>query len=287
MNKLALFALLAFSWIFVGCDKEEPIPAYIYIPSIEMNAQTEFGTSSSKITEAWVYADNSLLGVFPFPALVPILETGDTKIQVFSGIHENGILTRPTIYPFYETVEFTQNLEPGEVDTISVSTAYLSSDEMKLGMNITFDVGNVLTEDLDDDSTTFVQIEPDGFEGPCGKLMVNDSSKLLIVGAIGPVGFPQNGTSLFLEMNYMNDVPFSIWMRGTNFTGETLLRPVSALNKKDHWNKIYIPLSPFVRSNKWLTYQLVFRVELTDDDISAGVKNGTVLIDNVKLLMFK
>lgn len=283
---LYLGLLLAFGLSLGSCDKEEPIPSYIYIPSFTVDAQPEFGTSSSKITEAWVYANNDLLGVFPIPATVPILATGETDIRIFPGIHDAGILARPTIYPFYEPIILNHVLTAGKIDTLPIVTKYLSPDKIKLELNITFDIGNVLTDDLDDDSTTFVKVIPEGIEGPGGLLLVNDTSANLSVGNNSLFDLPTNGSAVYIEMEYHNDVKFSVWMRGHKNTTQGDIRPISTLNEKEDWNKIYIPLTEFIQTNKWLDYQFVLNVKLTDDEIAQS-KVGKVVVDNIKIVRFK
>jgi len=293
MKKLILLKDIAFGLLlvvavgFIGCNKEEPIPSYIYIPSFTVNAQPEFGTSSSKITEAWVYANNDLLGVFPIPATVPILATGETDIRIFPGIHEAGILARPTIYPFYEPIILNHHLTAGKIDTLPLVTQYLSSDKIKLELNITFDIGNVLTDDLDEDSTTFVSVVPDGIEGPGGLLSVTDTTSNLSVGNNTLFNLPSDGSQVYIEMEYHNDTKFSVWMRGHKASGQGDIRPISTINEQEEWNKIYIPLTSFLQTNKWLDYQFVLNLKLTDDEIANGQEHANVYIDNIKLLRFK
>ncbi len=289
MQKVISLSLLLslFVSFFWGCNKEEPIPSYIYIPSFTVEAQPDFGTSTSKITEAWVYANNDLLGVFPIPATVPILATGETDIRIFPGIHEAGILARPTIYPFYEPIIMNHVLTAGKIDTLPLVTQYLSSDKIELALNITFDIGNVLTDDLDEDSATFVTIIPEGAEGAGGLLLVTDTSSNLSVGNNSLFSLPANGSQVYIEMEYHNDTKFSVWMRGHQTTGQGDIRPIATINEQENWNKIYIPLTSFLQTNKWFDYQFVLNLKLTDDEIANGKTEAKVYIDNIKLLRYK
>jgi len=287
LKNLALGILLIVAIGMVGCNKEEPIPSYIYIPSYTVNAQPEFGTSSSKITEAWVYANNDLLGVFPIPATVPILAEGETDLRILPGIHQAGILARPAIYPFYEPTRLNRTLTPGKIDTLPIVTQYLSPDKIQLELNITFDAGNILTDDLDEDSTTFVQIVPEGAEGAGGLLFVTDTSSNLSVGNNTLFSLPANGSEVYIEMEYHNDTNFSVWMRGHKLNGQGDIRPISVINVKEDWNKIYIPLREFVQANKWTNYQFVLNLKLSDTEIANGKKEASVYLDNIKLLRFK
>ncbi len=285
-NLLYLLLLTGLVLSLVSCDKEEPIPAYLYIPSFEVEAQADFGTSSSKITEAWVYANGNLLGAYPIPAMVPILEEGATDVQIFPGIHENGILDRPFLYSFYEPIKINPDLKRGHIDTIPLITMYKSSEDIELALHIDFEIGNLLSEDIDGDTLTFTTLTNDGFEGRGVRLFVQDTLSNLSVGNTHLFYLPSNGSQVFIEMNYHNDIPFTVWMRGhkSDLSGDIQL--ISQLNIKKEWNKIYIPLTEFLNANKWIDYQLVFNVSLTNEQIEAG-ESGEVILDNIKILKFK
>jgi len=46
----------------------EPIPSYIHIDKIDLTTDySSQGTSSNKITDAWIYVDNELIGAFEMP----------------------------------------------------------------------------------------------------------------------------------------------------------------------------------------------------------------------------
>ncbi len=283
-----LYLLLLSSFIFslLSCDKEEPIPAYLYVPNFTVEAQEGFGTSSSKITEAWVYANGSLLGAYPIPAMIPILEEGHTDVQIFSGIHENGILDRPFLYSFYEPIKINPDLKPGHIDTIPLVTMYKSEEDIELALHIDFEIGNLLSEDIDGDTLTKATLTDDGFEGRGVRLFVQDTLSNLSAGSTHLFYLPANGSQVFIEMDYHNDIPFTIWMRGhkSDFSGDIQL--ISQLNIKKEWNKIYIPLTAFLNANRWLDYQIVFNVSLTDEQLAAG-ESGEVILDNIKILKFK
>jgi hypothetical protein len=67
---------------FTGCVKENAVPAYIYIPAFSLTTKTGEGTTSQKITDAWVYVDGQINGVFQMPITLPVVELG--KCQAFA-----------------------------------------------------------------------------------------------------------------------------------------------------------------------------------------------------------
>ena len=76
-------------------------------------------------------------------------------------------------------------------------------------------------------------------------------------------------------------------MRGHQSTGQGDIRPISTINEQEDWNKIYIPLTSFLQTNKWFDYQFVLNLKLTDDEIANGKTEAKVYIDNIKLLRYK
>lgn len=80
------------------------MPSYLYIEKIGLNTQYEQGTASHKITDAWVYVDETLIGAFELPATIPILTEGLKKITIRPGIKLNGISNTRAIYPYFTPI---------------------------------------------------------------------------------------------------------------------------------------------------------------------------------------
>ena len=70
-----LFLLL----LFFSCEKVDPnnIPA-----NIKINDITLTGSSTENITDAWIYINDQLQGVYEIPALFPVLNIGSHKLRV-------------------------------------------------------------------------------------------------------------------------------------------------------------------------------------------------------------
>ena len=92
-----LVALLIIS----ACQKEESpnaIPAYLKIDAITLDENN----TSANITDAWVYFDNNLQGIYPLPTIFPVLAEGKQNISIKAGIKNNGIAAIRVEYPFYD-----------------------------------------------------------------------------------------------------------------------------------------------------------------------------------------
>src|SRR5690606_15588915 len=81
---------------------------YIRIDDIGFETTEGQGTDDHKITHAWVYANDQFVGAYEVPALVPVLNQGNTEIKVSGGIEYNGISAYPGVYPHLDF--FTANL---------------------------------------------------------------------------------------------------------------------------------------------------------------------------------
>ena len=73
-RKIFFIVIICFS----SCSKEESdgIPAFINIDSIFLNDNI-----TDNITDAWVYVNDNLQGVYELPVKFPILEEGDLSIH--------------------------------------------------------------------------------------------------------------------------------------------------------------------------------------------------------------
>ena len=87
-----------FLLILLSCEKVDTntIPGFIKINDISLNSNI-----STNITDAWVYIDDNLQGVYELPTNFPILEEGIHKLRIKAGIKDNGIGGTRIPYPFY------------------------------------------------------------------------------------------------------------------------------------------------------------------------------------------
>src|ERR1017187_10151763 len=121
--------LLSIIIMLPSCHLFEPssgIPSYLQIDSIGLTITNPLlqGSSSHKITDAWVYVDEQLLGVFQLPAKLPVLASGIHAIDIKAGIEINGIASSRGYYPFYTVFSQNVNLITDSVVTIKPVVSY-------------------------------------------------------------------------------------------------------------------------------------------------------------------
>ena len=100
------FILLSIVSLLASCevlDPEEEIPSYLRVESFKFNPNrtniTGFG--SVNITDARVYVDDKELGIFEMPFTIPVLASGNSKVELHPVIKVNGISATRDEYFFY------------------------------------------------------------------------------------------------------------------------------------------------------------------------------------------
>tara|TARA_B110000444_G_scaffold131255_1_gene123318 strand:+ start:138 stop:968 length:831 start_codon:yes stop_codon:yes gene_type:complete len=227
--------------VFASCQKEDAvgIPAYIKIENIYLGEND----SNSTITDAWVYINGQLQGVYELPATFPVLEEGNANIKVYAGIKNNGIASDRVIYPFYSSD--TTN----KVLTINASTEIYPTVNIKGNIDGKFD-------DFDNgysfNSDTCFQVLSGGPYGKYGSLSLSDSDSILITEINYqdfPLSFdnvPQQGSPTYMELDYKNNTSFLVGMYINFPNSPTLEKGLLWVNPKEDWNKIYIDITQTV-----------------------------------------
>jgi hypothetical protein len=283
-----LFAL-TIVLLLVSCTKTsiDEIPSYIAIDTISISTTSSQGTASQKIFDAWVYADNDLIGAFELPAKFPVLKSGTSKLTIYAGIKLNGINETRAPYPFYQQVVKTVTLEREAVTdlghmnfTYTTGTKFAWQENFEQS-NISIDSTvrsevNLKRIRLDELSTVF----PYEDNKYAGKVVIPNDSLVFECASHDSYKLPTTGTSVFLELNYKSNNPFTV---GLFLNGAvTSQRSVLVVNPSSSWNKIYINLTPTVSAYPEVnSFKVFFTATKSTDDPQAEI-----FFDNIKLLHF-
>ncbi len=276
---IVLILCSACEWI----NPDEQIPSFIRIEAINLTTDyyTE-GTASHKITDAWVYVDDDIIGGFEMPAVIPVLKKGVHKITIKPGIQLNGTASTRAIYPFYNDIVVTVNLVEDQITDLGiVQTKYNASTKFAWIEN--FEQAGISIESTSKSDTVLQQISnPDKiFEGWSGIINL-DANKTVYEGASHVAyDLPKNGSSVFLELNYKTNNSFIVGLFINNFS-TTVQQPVVVVNKSDIWKKIYINFTTVTsREVNALNFK-IFIGAIKEDDVDIP----EILIDNIKLVHF-
>jgi len=235
MKKITYLLILL---VLSSCQKEDTggIPSYLKIDNITLDE----GNTTSNITDAWVYINGQLQGVYELPAKFPVLEQGNTDIKVYAGIKNNGIAAERAVYPFYNP--YTINTELSINSTIEINPE-ISIKENISGQFDDFDPSYSFNAD------TCFQVLSGGPYGKFGSLSLSDSDSILITEINYqdfPLSFdnvPQQGSPTYMELDYKNNTSFLVGMYINFPNSPTLEKGLLWINPKEDWNKIYIDLT--------------------------------------------
>src|ERR1035437_8120947 len=156
----------------VSCEiynPAEPIPAYIHINKITLaknlsgfpNSSTgDEGSLSNKITDAWVYIDEQLIGCFELPITFPVLSEGIHQVRIRAGIKINGIAATRAPYPFYNDFTQTITLEKGAKMNLTPSVTYNSNTHFAI-MESFESVAHTMVKSIHSDTTLQILQSPD------------------------------------------------------------------------------------------------------------------------------
>jgi len=293
--------MLKFSGVFFsislllvsGCqtkDQAADIPTYIYIPSFTIkneNSKTNMEIYSYKISDVWVYLDNSNQGAYELPALIPLAESGNHRLELRPGIKNAGMAVSRRPYPYYKLYDLgTYNMKPGTTDSLEPITYY------------------------DDDPTPITLAWDEGFEGPGVDYTINPQSDT-IVNIIDSIDFPDivfkdaksgaiileepgflfemispslrnlpnSNIPIYLELNYKSNQDFIVGIYRGNKSEQI---PIYVVKETEDWNKIYLEFTPYMKTS----------VPGTDFNIFIGFTRSKNLprvemyLDNIKLIHF-
>lgn len=277
----AILLLINFS-----CDKnndEELIPSYIQIDAIDVEGNLDIneGTLSHNITDAWVYVDNQLIGVFELPATIPVLNEGEVEVLVRAGIKLNGVSSTRVPYPFYKDKVINDVvLTRKEVTTLRPVVQY--DENSIIPWRESFDDSDLRLAQQGD-TTIFLTSTQDAFEGAASGRLAMSADSNMFFEATSDTGYvlPRNGQPVFLEMNFKTNHPITIGVYADN-PATQYQRALVVLNSTTAWKKIYINLTTAVLNTPQATsYRVFFGTTKAADE-----EEVIFDIDNLKLIHY-
>ena len=285
MHYVKFYSLLIVIGItFFSCSKEDyeaKVPTYISIDQISFttNLATE-GSASSKITDAWVYIDDNLVGVYELPAIFPVLNEGNATIKVYAGIKDNGIAASRTRYLLYDPYVEQVNLVKGE-------TIFLSP-------HVTYNAGAKFSwiEDFENASLSFLyttgsdtianKVTTDVKEGLfSGQVYLDAGMDFFEATSVGFSNIPRNGSSVYLELDFKTNEPILIGLYRDNNQYSVI-----SLNTTLSWKKIYINLTDLINSGTLTAEIKVFFGVKETVSTPFVATNPEFYLDNIKLVHY-
>jgi len=286
MRNLALLTLVA--TILAGCVKNNPDPSWLEVTAWTL--EDTIGLDDRELThdfsDAWVYVDDKLIGVFEVPFKIPLLLSGESKITLYPTIRNNGISAVKKIYPFVQPYTINATLVQNQTLTINPTTKYYPNTQFT---HWDFE-GPSSGFDHTPESIAFLGTSNDSaimqwFNGNKFGRVDMDATFYYWQAFTQAVQIPQSGAEVYLELNYHNTVDVVtgvLALESSNVVSNVNVQ----LNRQDPnevvWKKIYIDLKTIVSgSTSANAFQMSYEA-LLPDSLSAGQIN----LDNIKLVHF-
>ncbi len=290
-----IIQLSALLFCVSACTKNNPDPSWLEINPwqlIENPNETPgaAGELSSNISNAWVYIDSKLIGVFELPCKIPLILSGNSVVKVYPAILNNGISATKKIYPFMEPYELTVDLVQNESVTINPITQYYK------GLTYWIEDFEAAGHEIKDDPLSLVSMtHVSGDFSTLGPFNGNKFGRITLDATNTTyVGYSQTdsglnlplGKDIYLEIDYHNTNRLTTGLLGISATNGVVDNPNIQLNsQKDGevvWKKIYIELREIVAGSPNADYFELSFTALIDDGEAAGEIN----IDNIKVIHF-
>lgn len=274
--------------LFFSCVKdmdEAYIPSYIYINNIEVSTTGEQGSSSSYITDAWVYINGKEMGAYQLPSTIPLLAEGKNTIKIAPGIKLNGVSETRVPYPMVKPVEMEIDLHKDSVQAVSVSCEYFSTSKFALiedyeSINMAFEptVNNTADWRVSEKGTDPANYIFEGNHSGLG-VLDEDHNRLQIITKQMYEGLPKKGTPVFIELDFKcsTTVVLSLiaYKHGIGESSDIIY-----LNPTEDWKKIYVNLTSTL-SYDVNHYEYKFLISANH---AYDKEESIVLIDNFKIV---
>jgi hypothetical protein len=278
---------IVFITLFSQCkvfDNEVVVPSYVYVAGYRLETAIDGsqGDSTSKIVDAWVYDNGSVVGSFGIPALIPIQKKGNVEIGVDAGVLKSGQDYERMPNPLLTRAYFTIDAQPEKIDTIVPVFKYVPRAKFKFIED--FDrVGLRFTKFYSMPGDTIIYVNSgDSARTPgknSGMIVLTDSTDYFRLITIDPYNLTGLNLPSVLELDYNSDVILYIGMFANLATGVKQI-PLFNAFPTNGWNKVYINLTDEVAVNPMNTEYKIY----IDVYRAKGTPRPKIVIDNVKLI---
>lgn len=290
MHKIILTTILIIPLLFSCTGKRESTPTYLHIESINFQYDnlSTIGNGGTAITDAWVFNNDNLLGVFELPATVAITTEGIQNISIHGGIKLNGISATRESYPFYEPWTTTVDLQPLDTAFIEPSIHYYA--ETGISFNESFE--EII---IKYDSTPYSDVvlertkaidQPSFIEGYSGLATLTSDQPNFSAYNKDLFSVPTTSAlPLYLELDYKCNQEFTVsGLVSETGVGITEIRILTLRSTEEEgemkWKHIYIDLTDYFLGRVTATgFGLTFSAVYDSDN-----PEGYIYLDNTKVV---
>jgi len=287
-----IFILVTFLMLLNGCVKNNPDPSWLEVTTWQLQANAglsgEEGELTHNFSDAWVYINDEVIGVFELPFKIPILKSGPCNIKIYPTVRNNGISATKKMYPFMEVFEVNAELIQNQTLTLNPVTKYKSITQFwiedfedPLNLSIEADQNTSAIK-----STPTSNLNLESFNGNFyGHIQLNTVDSSWIASTQQQLAISK-GREAYLEVDYYNTnsvVTGLIYVKPDN---STVYNPNITLQSQSpetvRWKKMYIDLKELIGySPNGSNFLQSFIAKLDE-----GLTQSEIKIDNIKVVYF-
>lgn len=271
-----------------SCVKNNPDPSWLEVNEWQLNSNIALsgleGELTESITNAQVYIDDELIGIFEVPFRIPILKSGAVNVKVYPVVINNGISATKKLYPFLERYEIDAELVQNEDLVINPVTTYKSFT------NFWVEDFEDINNSIENDETSLATIQLsnenlNSFNGNFyGKVVLNEVDSTWVANTTDQLAIPKND-ECYLEIDYYvtNDLYTGLLFVSPSVIANNVNVRLNGQSPENAvWKKIYIELKELISSSPNNTQFLQTFTAFLDE----GKTEGLICIDNIKVLWY-
>ncbi len=287
-----IFICLSVITIFSSCQPwtSVPVPAYIQIGNYTTKVGSLQGTVNQNFTDMQVIANGQNYGIYPLGSKIPVVGSGSLDFTIKAVVEINGVSALRSTYEVMKGNDTIINVKQGQVTNIIPVFKYFSAATFP--WILSFDAlynntGPKLDPNPSTDTTSHIHYPGMSGKMTDGCLLLRPNSTdnngvcMLQTDPAKPIGLPSGGVGIYLEFNYMGNIPISIAIQGnSSASGLTAITSCGGVYPTATWNKAYVQLTEQVSTLQSGLYYVYFTC-LYDD----LVENNAAYIDNIKIVV--
>jgi len=285
--------------LLYGCQPwtSVPVPAYVQISNYTVKVPTDGsqGTANQNFTDMEVIANGTNYGIWPLGSKIPVIGSGSLNFTIKAVVEINGVSALRSTYEVMKGSDTIIAVTQGQVTNIVPEFQYFNGAVFPLVLNFNgsgYNTNGVQMVDspcLTCDTDKTITIHYPGFSGASTdgclafKPVLNSGNGLSSVQTSAAIGLPKGGVGIYLEFNYMCNIPISIAIQGDNVatgSGLTAVTSCGGVYPTPTWQKAYIQLTEQVSTLQSGYYYIYF--SCLYDDL---VVSNFAYIDNVKIVV--
>ncbi|MFM7662305.1 MAG: hypothetical protein ACKO6A_06545 [Bacteroidota bacterium] len=278
--------------LLLACVKNNPNPSWLEVTHWTLNPNSSLSGAEGELThnlsDAWVFIDDEVIGVFEVPFKIPILKSGSCNIKIFPAVRNNGIAATKKIYPFMEVFQVNVDLNENQTVTLNPVTKYKSASQFSIEdfedpLNLDIVVDQNTSAIL---STPTSNIDLQTFNGNFyGIIQLNYNDSTWIASTQTQLYIPK-GRDAYLEVDYYNTNSLAtgvIYVKPDNTTQNNPNYGMQAQEPNSvKWKKIYIELKELIGySPNGSNFLQSFIAKLDE-----GKEQSEIRLDNIKVVYF-